>query len=176
MSGFDVNIPTLLKYHEHKSVSKVFNLLLPIFVLINNHFKIALPKIHLLQMKATHDQFKLHSTCFNKVMLKITPERKDKGCKIHYDRYNYGYCAILILTPSCTNKTTGGEQVIICNNHVYKIKCDRGDLVFGQYQHILHCVTKCTSGTRCAIVAYTSKKIVNYCKMKDVYDNIFNKV
>ena len=175
-SGFDVNIPTLLRCHSNKFVSKVFDSVLPILVVIDNCFKKALPQCHLLQMKATHNEFKLDGTCFNKVMLKISPKRRDRGCKIHYDRYNYGYCAILILLPSCTNKTAGGEQVIICNNNVYKMKCDHGDLFFGQYQHILHCVTKCTSGTRCAIVAYTSNKIVNYCKMKDVYDNIFNKV
>ena len=172
-SGLDVNIPSLLKCHENKHVSLVYYLLLPIISMMDNCFKKSLPEMHNVQMKATHDNFKLNKTCFNKVMLKITPESADRGCKIHYDKYNYGYCAILILFPSCTDKIKGGEQVIICSDNVYRMKCVHGDLFFGKYQNLLHCVTKCRRGHRGAIIAYTSNKIANYCRMKDVYDNLW---
>ena len=172
-SGLDVNIPSLLKCHENQHVSHVYSQLLPIIEMMDSCFKKSLPAMHDVQMKATYDHFKLNKTCFNKVMLKITPEGGDRGCKIHYDKYNYGYCAILILFPSCTAKIKGGEQVIICSDNVYRLKCVHGDLFFGKYQNLLHCVTKCRRGRRGAIIAYTSNKIANYCRMKDVYDNLW---
>ena len=76
-------------------------------------------------------------------------------------------CAILILDlgSGADRGFEGGEQLLITDSKVLRLKCAHGDLFIGRYQDIAHAVLPVTKGTRLAIIAYTNMRIHNFCKL-----------
>ena len=97
---------------------------------------------------------------FTKVNVRVSGV-DDPACKMHVNSNNYGYCCILILSLGHDLSSSGGEQLKQQGSNVFKLKCTHGDIFIGEYQNIIHDVLPVTTRTRCAVIAYTSNKILS---------------
>ena len=164
--GYDCNIPELLCTHTDTNCKIFYDIFVrDILSLMNNVLMKQFPQVYIRQNDNLLDDFKINSTCFTKVTVRVSGKH-DPACKMHVDRSNYGYCCILILSLEKEKQFSGGEQILQVGEHIYKLKCQHGDLFIGEYHNLVHGVLKVTHGRRCAIIAYTSNKILSYCRLR----------
>ena len=164
--GYDSNIPELLCSHKDADSVIFYNTYIKdLLSMMNNVLMTNFPQVYTRQNDKILNDFKINSTCFTKVTIRVTGI-DDPACKMHVDRSNYGYCCILILNLENNQHFSGGHQIIQIGRNIFKMKCRHGDLFIGEYHNLIHGVLKVTHGRRCAIIAYTSNKIMSYCRLR----------
>ena len=164
--GYDINIPDLLCTHTNDDSKLFYEVYIrDILSLLNNILMENFPEIYCKQNDKIFDDFKINCTCFTKVTIRVS-DINDPPCPMHTDRSNCGYACILILSLDKNEHFSGGEQVLQIGTNVFKLKCCHGDIFIGEYHNLLHGVLSVKKGIRCAIIAYTSKKIISYCRLR----------